>query len=261
MREQERRICFRSEESLRTKITVKRASKVFANMNDTISTDVDRAITSRRSVRAFLGKSVPRKDIESILDVASRAPSGANAQPWKVHVLTGGALRRLSALLLDEHNAAGGPAVQPRPYQYYPEEWVEPYLGRRRKVGFDLYRLLGISKGETGRMHAQTGRNYKFFGAPVGLIFAIDKRMPVGSWLDYGLFLQSIMVSARGRGLDSCPQAAFIDYADTVAEFIGLPKSEMVVCGMSLGYADPEAVVNRLETDRAPVSTFTAFHE
>jgi nitroreductase len=233
-----------------------------SKMSDVISSvDVDRAITSRRSVRAFLSKSVSREDIEIILQVASRAPSGANAQPWKVHVLTGRALRRLSELLLDEYNAPGGPAVQPRPYQYYPEEWVEPYLGRRRKVGFDMYRLLGIARDERSRMHAQTARNYEFFGAPVGLIFAIDKRMPVGSWLDYGLFIQSIMISARGRGLDSCPQAAFIDYADTVAEFVGLPQSEMVVCGMSLGYADPDAVVNRLDTDRAPVSTFTVFHD
>ena len=231
-------------------------------MSDVISSvDVDRAITSRRSVRAFLSKSVSREDIEIILQVASRAPSGANAQPWKVHVLTGRALRRLSELLLDEYSAPGGPAVQPRPYQYYPEEWVEPYLGRRRKVGFDMYRLLGIARDERSRMHALTARNYEFFGAPVGLIFAIDKRMPVGSWLDYGLFIQSIMISARGRGLDSCPQAAFIDYADTVAEFVGLPQSEMVVCGMSLGYADPDAVVNRLDTDRAPVSTFTVFHD
>jgi nitroreductase len=231
-------------------------------MSDVISSvDVDRAITSRRSVRAFLSKSVSREDIEIILQIASRAPSGANAQPWKVHVLTGQALRRLSERLLDEYNAPGGPAVQPRPYQYYPEEWVEPYLGRRRKVGFDMYRLLGIAKDERSRMQAQTARNYEFFGAPVGLIFAIDKRMPVGSWLDYGLFIQSIMISARGRGLDSCPQAAFIDYADTVAEFVGLPQSEMVVCGMSLGYADPDAVVNRLDTDRAPVSTFTVFHD
>ena len=231
-------------------------------MTDTVSSAVvDRAITSRRSVRAFLGKSVPREDIEPILDISSQAPSGANAQPWKVHVLTGEALRSFSELLLARHNATGGPAVQPRPYQYYPEEWVEPYLGRRRKVGFDMYRLLGIGKGDAARMHAQTGRNYEFFGAPVGLIFAIDKKMPVGSWLDYGLFLQSIMISARGRGLDTCPQAAFIDYADAVAEFIGLRKSEMVVCGMSLGYADPAAVVNGLETDRAPVSTFTVFHE
>ena len=231
-------------------------------MSDVISSvDVDRAITSRRSVRAFLSKSVSREDIEIILQIASRAPSGANAQPWKVHVLTGQALRRLSERLLDEYNAPGGPAVQPRPYQYYPEEWVEPYLGRRRKVGFDMYRLLGIARDERSRMHAQTARNYEFFGAPVGLIFAIDKRMPVGSWLDYGLFIQSIMISARGRGLDSCPQAAFIDYADTVAEFVGLPQSEMVVCGMSLGYADPDAVVNRLDTDRAPVSTFTVFHD
>ena len=231
-------------------------------MSDVISSvDVDRAITSRRSVRAFLSKSVSREDIEIILQIASRAPSGANAQPWKVHVLTGQALRRLSERLLDEYNAPGGPAVQPRPYQYYPEEWVEPYLGRRRKVGFDMYRLLGIAKDERSRMQAQTARNYEFFGAPVGLIFAIGKRMPVGSWLDYGLFIQSIMISARGRGLDSCPQAAFIDYADTVAEFVGLPQSEMVVCGMSLGYADPDAVVNRLDTDRAPVSTFTVFHD
>ncbi|WP_426440390.1 nitroreductase [Bradyrhizobium genosp. P] len=231
-------------------------------MSDRVpSGDVDRAIASRRSVRAFLSKNVPREDIERILEVASRSPSGANAQPWKVHVLTGKALRRLSELLLDEYNAPGGPTTEPRPYQYYPEEWVEPYLGRRRKVGLDMYRLLGIAKGEKSRMHEQTGRNFEFFGAPVGLIFAIDRRMAVGSWLDYGLFLQSIMIAARGRGLDTCPQAAFIDYADTIAEFVGLPQTEIVVCGMSFGYADPEAVVNRLETDRAPVSTFTVFHE
>src|ERR1700746_2713860 len=174
-----------------------------SKMSDVISSvDVDRAITSRRSVRAFLSKSVSREDIEIILQVASRAPSGANAQPWKVHVLTGQALRRLSGRLLDAYNAPGGPAVQPRPYQYYPEEWVEPYLGRRRKVGFDMYRLLAIARDERSRMHAQPARNYEFFGAPVGLIFAIDKRMPVESWLDYGLFIQSNMISGPSRGLD-----------------------------------------------------------
>jgi nitroreductase len=222
---------------------------------------VDAAIRSRRSVRAYTSEPVSRDEIAAILETAARAPSGANAQPWKVHVLTGAALERLGSQILSAHNAVGGPAMEPRPYDYYPVEWVEPYLARRRKVGYDLYRLLGIAKGDTAGVHAQAGRNYNFFGAPVGLIFTIDRIMRTGSWLDCGLFLQNIMTCARGRGLDTCPQAAFIDYSDTIAKFLGLPDSEIVVCGMSLGHADPDAVENRLQTEREPVAGFAKFYE
>jgi len=128
-------------------------------------------------------------------------------------------------------------------------------------VGWDLYGLLGIAKGDKARMHAQHGRNYSFFDAPVGLMFTIDRVMELGSWLDYGMFLQNIMIAARARGLDTCPQAAFTQFHRIVMEHIGAPANEMLVCGMSLGYADPEAVENRLQTEREPVEGFTTFLE
>jgi nitroreductase len=222
---------------------------------------VDAAITSRRSVRAFLPTPVPRRVIEDILRVASRAPSGTNTQPWKVYVLTGAAREALSRKILAAHDDPAVAATHREEYPYYPREWVSPYVDRRRKVGWDLYGLLGIAKGDKARMHAQHGRNYTFFDAPVGLMFTIDRVMELGSWLDYGMFLQNIMIAARARGLDTCPQAAFTQFHRIVMEHIGAPAHEMLVCGMSLGYADPEAVENRLQTEREPVEGFTTFLE
>ncbi|MDH4062267.1 MAG: nitroreductase [Aquincola sp.] len=225
---------------------------------------VDEAIRSRRAVRAFLPKPVPRETVEDILRVASRAPSGVNTQPWKVTVLTGRAKEELSRRILAEHDARSGMGsvgADVGEYDYYPTEWVSPYLERRRKIGWDLYSLLGIGKGDKARMHAQHGRNYIFFGAPVGLIFTIDRILRQGSWLDYGMFLENIMVAARARGLDTCPQAAFIGFYEVIAQHLELPASEMVVCGMSLGWADPSAPENRLVTEREPVSAFARFHE
>ncbi|UZG45848.1 nitroreductase [Caldimonas thermodepolymerans] len=222
---------------------------------------VDAAITSRRSVRAFLPTPVPRRVIEDILRVASRAPSGTNTQPWKVYVLTGAAREALSRKILAAYDDPAVAATHREEYPYYPREWVSPYVDRRRKVGWDLYGLLGIAKGDKARMHAQHGRNYTFFDAPVGLMFTIDRVMELGSWLDYGMFLQNIMIAARARGLDTCPQAAFTQFHRIVMEHIGAPANEMLVCGMSLGYADPEAVENRLQTEREPVEGFTTFLE
>jgi nitroreductase len=220
---------------------------------------VDAAITSRRSIRAFLPTPVPRATIEDILSVASRAPSGTNTQPWKVHVLTGAARDRLSRAVLAAYDDPGERATHTEEYAYYPTEWISPYIDRRRKVGWDLYGLLGIAKTDKARMHAQHGRNYVFFDAPVGLIFVIDRIMRQGSWLDYGMFLQSVMVAARARGLDTCPQAAFTQFHRIIEAQLGLQPSEQVVCGMSLGYADPEAVENRLVTEREPVGSFARF--
>jgi nitroreductase len=228
---------------------------------------VDAAITSRRSVRAFLPTPVPRQTIEDILRVASRAPSGVNTQPWKVTVLTGAAKEDLSSKILAEHDAravassTGSTGADVGEYDYYPTEWVSPYIERRRKIGWDLYGLLGIGKTDKVRMHAQHGRNYSFFGAPVGLIFTIDRILRQGSWLDYGMFLQNVMTAARGRGLDTCPQAAFIGFHKVIAEHLALLAGEMVVCGMSLGYADDSAVENKLVTEREPVSAFARFVE
>jgi nitroreductase len=232
-------------------------------MNPTITpaatAAVDAAITSRRSVRAFLPTPVPRATVEDILRVAARAPSGTNIQPWKVTVLTGAPLQRLSDAILAVHNDPAQAAEQREEYAYYPRQWASPYIDRRRKIGWDLYSLLGIGKADKERMHAQHGRNYAFFDAPVGLIFTIDRILEQGSWLDYGMFLQNIMVAARGRGLDTCPQAAFTPFHRVIARELALPETEMLVCGMALGHADPAAVENTLVTEREPVDGFVRF--
>ncbi|MFN9574597.1 MAG: nitroreductase [Betaproteobacteria bacterium] len=220
---------------------------------------VDHAITSRRSIRAFLPTPVPRALLEEILVVASRAPSGTNTQPWQVHVLTGAARARLAAAIVAASDDPEQARSHSEEYAYYPREWVEPYLGRRRKVGWDLYGLLGIGKADKTRMHAQHRRNYQFFDAPVGLIFTIDRVMEQGSWLDYGMFLQNVMVAARARGLDTCPQAAFTQFHRIIGRELQLDDAQMVVCGMSLGYADMSRIENTLVTDRAPVAGFARF--
>ena len=222
---------------------------------------VDAAITTRRSLRAFLPTVVPRASIEEILAVAARSPSGTNTQPWKVYVLTGAAKTSLSHKIQAAFNDPAEREKHSEEYAYYPTEWKSPFIDRRRKVGWDLYGLLDIAKTDKARMHAQHARNYDFFDAPVGLMFTIDRVMRQGSWLDYGMFLQSIMVAARGRGLDTCPQAAFMQFHRIISEHIGAPDNEQVVCGMSLGFADPAAVENTLVTEREPVSAFTRFLE
>jgi nitroreductase len=198
---------------------------------------------------------VPRATVEEILAVASRAPSGTNTQPWKVYVLAGGAKDRLSRAVAAAYDAG---AAHPE-FHYYPTKWFEPYLARRRKIGWDLYGLLGIGRGDKAKMHAQHRRNYLFFDAPVGLIFIIERDLELGSWLDYGMFLQGIMVAARARGLDTCPQAAWMEFPRTIAGELGLPEHEQVVCGMSLGYADPDPPESRLVTEREPVAGFARF--
>ena len=222
---------------------------------------VDAAITSRRSVRAFLPTPVAREDIEAILQVAARAPSGTNTQPWKVYVLTGSIKDKLSDAILKVHHDPQQLREYTEEYAYYPREWVSPYIDRRRKVGWDLYTLLGLTRDNKTGMHAQHGRNYRFFDAPVGMIFTIDRILEQGSWLDYGMFLQNVMVAARGRGLDTCPQAAFTPFHKIITEVLQLPPNEMVVCGMSLGFADPDRIENTLVTEREPVSGFARFME
>jgi nitroreductase len=220
---------------------------------------VDQAIVSRRSVRAFLPTPIPAETLVDILAVASRAPSGTNTQPWKVTVLTGQALKDLSSRVRMAFDDPAQRATHTEEYNYYPTEWRSPYVDRRRKVGWDLYALLGIGKTDKARMHEQHGRNYSFFDAPVGLIFTIDRVMQQGSWLDYGMFLQNIMVAARARGLDTCPQAAFTQFHAVIEKALALPPEQMVVCGMALGHADPAAVENTLVTEREPVSGFARF--
>ena len=217
------------------------------------------ALVSRRSIRAFLPEPVPREAIEAILADASRAPSGTNTQPWRAYVLTGHALASLSRAVAAAYDDPAERALHTEEYAYYPTEWQSPFIERRRKVGWDLYSLLGIAKTDKARMHAQHRRNYEFFGAPVGLMFTIDRVMRQGSWLDFGMFLQSVMVAARAHGLDTCPQAAFLQFHRIITTAIGAPANEQLVCGMSLGRADPEAIENSLVTEREPVASFARF--
>lgn len=220
---------------------------------------VDEVIRSRRSLRAFLSTPVAREDIQAILEVAARAPSGTNTQPWKVYVLTGERLHSLCSKIMDAHNDPVIAKSHTEEYKYYPVEWRSPYIDRRRKVGWDLYALLGLGRENKAGMHAQHGRNYLFFDAPVGLIFTIDRIMEQGSWLDYGMFLQNIMLAARARGLDTCPQAAFTQYHKIIAAELGLGEGEMLVCGMSLGFADMTKIENTLQTERAQLQEFVKF--
>jgi nitroreductase len=237
-------------------------------MNDMASRDrspagdpaiVDHAIATRQSVRAFLPNPVSRETVAEILRVASRAPSGTNTQPWKAIVLTGAAKTRLSDAILAVYNDADQRKQHTEEYAYYPTKWVDPYLARRRKIGWDLYGLLGIGREDKDKMHAQHGRNYVFFDAPVGIVFTIDRILEQGSWLDFGMFLQNVMVAARARGLDTCPQAAFTQFHRVIARELNLGENEMVVCGMSLGYADMSKIENQLVTEREPVMGFTRF--
>ncbi|MDB5560103.1 MAG: nitroreductase [Enterovirga sp.] len=219
---------------------------------------IEAAITGRRSVRAFRPDPVPREIVERILDVAARAPSGTNMQPWRAYVLAGSVKEQLSAALLEAHEG-DSPDFASAQYRYYPAQFFEPYLGRRRKVGFDLYGLLGIQRGEKDRMAHQHGRNLVFFGAPVGLIFTIDRRLEIGSWLDYGMFLENIAIAARAHGLETCMQAAFAPFHRIIRDHLPLSQAEVVVCGMSIGYEDPDAPENQMRTERVPASEFATF--
>lgn len=227
-------------------------------MRDADQNPVLEAISSRRSIRAFRPDPVPRETIERILETAARAPSGSNIQPWHVVALTGEALRALGEELREA--ALKGPRGEAE-YHYYPREWREPYISRRRKVGWDLYASLGIKKGEKERMAAQHARNMVFFDAPVGLFFFMDRDMEIGSWLDLGMFLQNVMIAARGLGLDTCPQAAFIAHHEHICRRLGVPADQQFIVGMSLGLAADDAPESRFDTMREPVEAFTRFVE
>jgi len=218
---------------------------------------VDEAIVSRRSVRAFLSTPVEDSVIRDILDVAARAPSGTNMQPWKVYVTSGETLRGISEAILNS-GVRAEKAVWDE-YKYYPDQFFEPYLGRRRANGFGLYSTLGIGRRDVDRMRAQHDRNFVFFDAPVGMIFTIDRRLNQGSWIDYGMFLQNIMIAARARGLHTCPQAAFAPYHRQIRPVLGIPEEEVVVCGMALGHEDTSKPESTFRTDRAPLDEWVQF--
>lgn len=215
------------------------------------------AIRSRQSVRAFLPDPVPYAVVRAILELAAHAPSGSNMQPWTVFVLTG---QTLAALSRDMQAAfLGSEAGHKRDYAYYPAHIPEPFQSRRRACGWGLYGTLGIAKGDKPRMQAQHAANFNFFGATTALVFSIHGGLELGSWMDYGGFLQTIMVAARGFGLHSCAQAAIAEFPAIVRRHLPVSAEHKIVCGMALGYADPAAPVNGFRTARAPVDEFATF--
>ena len=218
---------------------------------------VDEAIASRRSVRAFLPDPVDEQTIREILTVASRAPSGTNMQPWKVYVVAGAKKQAITDAIMNSGIRAE--KAKWDEYKYYPDKFFEPYYARRRAVGFALYGHLGIGKRDVDQMRAQHDRNFVFFDAPVGVIFTIDRRLNQGSWVDYGMFLQNIMIAARARGLHTCPQAAFAPYHQQIRPVLGIPDEEIVICGMALGYEDTSKPENNLRTERVSVEEFATF--
>ncbi len=217
---------------------------------------VSEAITSRRSLRAFHDTPVPEDLVKRILETASRAPSGTNMQPWQVYVLRDGSLQRTISEVQSDVDAGVSFEAEEK---YYPDTFFEPYLSRRRTVGIGLYQLLGLSRDNREGMAAQHRRNFQFFDAPVGLIFTIDRRLNTGSWLDYGMFLQNIMLLAREHGLHSCPQAAFCGYHRALRRALPITDDETVVCGLALGHADLNDPANQLVTERAPLDQWVTF--
>lgn len=220
-----------------------------------MSMSATEAVTSRRSIRAFTSEPVPEETIRTILRDASRAPSGTNIQPWFVTVLLGDA----KDALIDAVQTAFDAGQASGDDMYYPSEFIDPYLSRRRKIGWDMYGLLGIERGEYDKMAAQARKNYEFFGAPVGLIFTLHETMRYGGWLDLGLFLGNVMTIARDHGLHTCPQAAWQEFDHVVHDHLGLPAEQRLVVGMALGHEDTSDVVNTLRTERADLAEFVDF--
>jgi nitroreductase len=219
--------------------------------------DVFAAARTRRSIRAYKPDAVPRQVLRGIVELGRHAPSGSNIQPWRVHVLTGAALKRVggaiqAAFLNDEPGHR-------RDYEYYTDPVFEPYLARRRACGWGLYGTLGIARGDHEKSKAYRAGNYVFFGAPAGLVFTIDRRLEKGSWLDYGMFLQTLMLAARAKGLHTCAEASIAGYPDIVRRELGLSDDWMVICGMALGYADGDAVVNTFQPERIALDDYAVF--
>ena len=217
---------------------------------------VDSIIRGRRSMRRYLPTAVSKETVREILELAARAPSGTNVQPWKVYALSGKNRDALCEAVTEKFMAEAEEGIE---FDYYPKEWVEPWLSRRRKVGFYLYGLLGIAKGDKESMKKQSARNFCFFDAPIGLIFTLDRALGNGMLMDYGMFMANLMIAARARGLDTCTQAVFANYPKTIRKVLDIPENELIICGMALGYADPDAPENRLITERVPVEDFADF--
>jgi nitroreductase len=217
------------------------------------------AVLSRHSCRAFTSQAVDLEVVRGLIASARYAPSGGNLQPWSVHVLSGDSMARFRAMMAPKIEAA--PLGKTSEYHVYPPNLKEPYRSRRFKVGEDLYGHIGITRGDKAGRVAQFARNFDFFGAPVGLFFLIDRTMGPPQWSDLGMFIQTLMLLARERGLETCPQEAWASWHEEVTGFIGASAEMMLFCGLGMGYGDYSAPINRLRSDRAPLEEVATFHE
>lgn len=220
--------------------------------------NVSDAIVARKSVRQFLDKAVDKELIKDILNIAKWAPSGTNTQPWEVYVLQGQQKQALDKELISCFES-GEPAAME--YHYYPEEWHQPYQSRRRECGLAMYSALNITRQDKERRQQQWALNYSAFNAPVVLFFTIDKSLENGSYFDYGMFYQSLMLAAVDQGLATCPQAALAEYPKTVKKALGIPDNKILLCGLALGYEDTAAPVNNYRTSRIELDEFVTFVE
>ena len=223
-------------------------------MNPILS--VSDALQRRISTRAFLPTPISESEVRSLLDTARWSPSGGNLQPWKVIAVSGAAREAVIALA---KNYPGMFPAEDGDQPIYPANLWEPYRSRRYKVGEDMYGLMGIPREDKAARLKWLGRNFEFFGAPVGIFFVIDRRMGHGQWAHLGMFMQSLALAATERGLATCFQEFWGTLRKTLGTHFQLPEHEMLYCGMALGYADDSAAVNGLRTERAPVDEFAQF--
>ena len=219
---------------------------------------IEEAITSRKSVRAFTDTPVPRDTVHRILEIAQRAPSGTNTQPWHVHVAAGAVRNAIVAEAYEMFQK--GETDSYAAHDYYPDVWTDTHQDRRRQVGWDLYGLLGIQKGDRDASKQQAARNYQLFDAPVGIFVTTDTYLGRGSWFDVGLYVQTIMLAARAEGLHTCPQASWIVTPGPVRRHLNIPDDQALVVGIALGHQDENAIENTLVSTRADIQDIVHFH-
>ena len=215
---------------------------------------IRKIVTERSSKRNFLPDPVNIDIVKDIIQDASRAPSGTNTQPWKVTCVTGETKKKLTNAVLEAAETGNGSLE----YEYMPSKLKEPYISRKRAVGYALYELYGIKRDDYPARKAAMLRNFEFFGAPVGLFFRMDRELLYGSWLDVGMFMQNVMILARGKGLETCPQQAWCEFGPIVHKVLDIPDDEIIISGMSMGYAS-KAPENTLVSERMPLDDFATF--
>ena len=227
-------------------------------MHEVINMNVKEAFLSRRSVRRFLSKPVPKDKIKNILECSAFAPSGHNIQPWHVYVVEGKKKEAITNSILESIKDGSAKEFK-QEFDYYPTEWFEPFISRRRAVGFELYKLLNIGREDFEARDKQMQENFHFFGAPLGMFITMDRRLATGTFMDVGMFIQSILVSARGEGLHSCGQVAFTKFHTLIADQLNFKENEMLVCGVSVGYEDTSAPENSLRVEKLDYTDYTTF--